>query len=118
MDKSACPLPASSHGSWGLKSPPHACPTDQVVSLAQEATFLNNGHIFIYVVAFIYPVPECGVTAMLKEESGSEQQNVGRSLHHGARLLLYLCLFFIFFDYLFIFILLQTMTAYLLVAAG
>lgn len=42
----------------------------------------------------------------------------GHSLHHGVRLLLLLCLFFLSFDYLFIFILLQNITPYPLVATG
>lgn len=97
---------------------PSTCFTNQVFSLAQEATFLNNGHIFIYAVTFIYSVPECGGTPMLKEESASEQRIVVIHCIMGLGCCSSCVFFFKYFAYLFIFILLQNMTAYPLVANG
>lgn len=64
--------------------------------------FLNNGHIFIYVVTFIYSVPECGGTPMLKEEFGSEQRKVVIHCIMGLGCCSS-CVIFLFFGYLFIF---------------
>lgn len=92
--------------------------TSSCFSLAPEATFLNSGHIFIYVVTFIYSVPECGVTPMLKEEFGSEQRKVVIHCIMGLGCCSS-CVIFFYFLIIYLFLsCCKNMSAYPLVATG